>query len=65
MILGRTTCWADSGIEYEADERHAEELMKELCWGEESKPVASPAVREVARGHDEKPRGKKKGTKDR
>ena len=30
VTLARTVCWADSGIVYEADERHAEELMKAL-----------------------------------
>jgi hypothetical protein len=28
VILGRTLKWVDSGLEYEADEKHGEELIK-------------------------------------
>lgn len=41
VILGRTAGWTDSGIDNEAVERHAEELMREFRLREDSKPVAT------------------------
>ena len=41
VILGRTAGWTDSGIDNEAVERHAQELMREFRLREDSKPVAT------------------------
>ena len=40
-ILGRTMRWSDVGIEYEADPRHCEIVLKELNL-ENCKPVSMP-----------------------
>ena len=44
-ILGRTVRWTKEGIEYEADSRHREELMKECGLKEDSKSLNCPAER--------------------
>jgi len=44
-ILGRTVRWTTEGIEYEADGRHREELMKECGLKEDSKSLNCPAAR--------------------
>jgi len=41
-ILGRTVRWTTEGIEYEADGRHREELMKECGLKEDSKSLNCP-----------------------
>ena len=44
-ILGRTVKWVTGGIEYEADRKHLEELLKEtgLTW--QSNPLGGPAAK--------------------
>ena len=44
-ILGRTVRWTEDGIEYEADGKHREELIKEAGLTEDSNAVGSAAVR--------------------
>ena len=46
-ILGRTLRWIEDGIEYEADEKHREELMKRTGLKEESKAVVGPAIKDA------------------
>ena len=45
-ILGRTVRWTAEGIEYEADEKHRKELLKEEGLVEQSKAVVGPSVKE-------------------
>ena len=42
-ILSRVLRWTKDGIEYKADQRHADLLIKEMGL-EEDKPVATPIV---------------------
>ncbi len=41
-ILNRIVTVTDQGLEYEADQRNAELLMKDVCFDESSKGVATP-----------------------
>ena len=43
-ILNRVVEWTDTGIHYEADQRHAEIIISELSLGRESKSVSTPSV---------------------
>ena len=52
-ILGRTVRWTDEGIEYEADEKHREELMKRTGLKTESKAVVGPAAKDAGDGEGE------------
>ena len=45
-ILNRIVEWTAQGISYEADQRHAELIVKDLGLGLESKSVTSPGVKE-------------------
>ena len=49
-ILGKVVRWTREGVEYEADERHREELMKRMGLRKESKAVVGPVSREVGAG---------------
>ena len=42
-ILNRILTWGKSGIEYEADQRHAEIVIRELGLKDDSREVSSPA----------------------
>ena len=44
-VLNRVICWTKDGLTYEADQRHAEILVKELEL-ENAKPVTTPGARE-------------------
>ena len=44
-ILNIIAEWTEYGIKYEADQRHAELVIKELGLKEDSKPVATPGVK--------------------
>ena len=48
-ILNRLLTWTKNGIEYEADQRHADIIIKQLGLTA-SKPVETPAVNENAQG---------------
>merc|ERR1712079_979706 len=41
-ILNRIITWGDDGIEYEADQRHAEIIIKQMGLREESRSVVTP-----------------------
>ena len=41
-VLNRFVHWTEEGIEYEADQRHAEIIIQELGLKEESKSVNTP-----------------------
>eukprot|EP00969_Alexandrium_andersonii_P111187 4908720-Alexandrium_andersonii.AAC.1 len=41
-VLNRIVTWTDEGIWYEADQRHAELIIKGLGMKEESKGVVTP-----------------------
>ena len=61
-ILNRLVEWTDDGIQYEADQRHAELVIKELGLKEYSKPVATPGVKSVRKyeegvGEEMRPEG--------
>ena len=43
-ILNRVIQWTDSGIEYEADQRHAELIVQQLGLNPTSKPANVPSV---------------------
>merc|ERR1711911_187427 len=53
-ILNRVVQWTDEGIEYEADQRHAEIIVKALGLGEESKGVVTPGHKREAKPEDER-----------
>ena len=42
-VLNRTLRWTDTGIEYEADQRHAELIVREMAM-ETAKPVSTPGL---------------------
>ena len=44
-ILNRVVEWTDTGIEYEADQRHAEIIAKEMNLDENSRSVATPGIK--------------------
>ena len=44
-ILNRVITWSDDGIEYEADQRHAELIIRHLGLKSDSKPVGSPSTK--------------------
>ena len=44
-ILSRVVTWTEEGIEYEADQRHAEIIIKEARLTAEAKTVISPGIR--------------------
>jgi len=46
-ILGRTVRWTPEGIEYEADERHRQELMNKSGLEESSKAAVGPVAKGV------------------
>ena len=46
VILGRLLRWTDEGLEYEADGKHREELMKAMGMDKKANTVVSPAVRD-------------------
>ena len=46
-ILNLKFTWKDTGIEYEADQRHAEIVMKELGLQEDSREVFAPGDKRV------------------
>ena len=56
-ILGRTLRWRTWGLEYEADEKHRELLLRGLGLEEDSKAASSAAVRadEFVAKEDEEP----------
>eukprot|EP00969_Alexandrium_andersonii_P328790 14528385-Alexandrium_andersonii.AAC.1 len=43
-VLNRIVTWTDEGIWYEADQRHAELIIKGLGMKEDSKGVVTPGV---------------------
>ena len=45
-ILNRVITWKEEGIEYEADQRHAEIIVNSLGLEKEAKAVRSPGVKE-------------------
>ncbi len=49
-ILNKIVTVTDQGLEYEADQRHAEILMEDMCIGERSKGVATPEVVSTGEG---------------
>ena len=53
-ILNRVVTWTDGGIEYEADQRHAEIIVKSLGMQADSKGVATPGSRREWTPEDEK-----------
>ena len=46
-ILNRVISWSDEGIQYEADQRHAEIIIQELGLSD-ARPLATPGTREDA-----------------
>ena len=44
-ILNRIISWTDNGIEYEADQRHAEIIVKQMGLKDNSKGVVTPGIR--------------------
>ena len=46
-ILNRVVEWNESGITYEADQRHAEIIMRELGLTKESNGCVTPAERDT------------------
>ena len=46
LILGRTLRWTEDGLEYTADERHREQLMKATGLNETSNGVVGPAAKD-------------------
>ena len=44
-VLNRIVEWTDKGIRYEADQRHAEIICKELGYNEETKGVVTPGLK--------------------
>jgi len=51
-ILNRVVTWTKEGIEYEADQRHAEIIVEHLGLSKHSKPVGTPSVKT---GNEESP----------
>ena len=51
--MGRTVRWTHEGIEYEADEKHREELMRRMGLRKESKAVVGSVAREAGEGEGE------------
>ncbi len=49
-ILNRIPTVTDQGLEYEADQRHAEISMKDICIDESSKGVVTPGVVSTSEG---------------
>ena len=43
-ILNRVLEWTDEGLKYEADQRHAEIIIKQLGLRQDSKAVSSPSI---------------------
>ena len=46
MLLNRIVAWAEKGIHYEADQRHAELLCDDLGLTQESKGVVTPGTKQ-------------------
>jgi len=46
-ILGRHLRWTEAGIEYEADPKHAQQVIEEMGLSKESRAVDSPIEKEV------------------
>ena len=53
-ILNRVVTWTEEGIEYEADQRHAEIIVKSLGMQSDSKGVATPANKREWTPEDER-----------
>merc|ERR1711973_531261 len=53
-ILNRVVTWTEEGIEYEADQRHAEIIVKSLDLQADSKNVTTPGIRREWTPEDEK-----------
>ena len=52
-ILNRVVEWTDQGIKYEADQRHAEIIIKQLGLNDRSKPVVTPGSKETGEDSSE------------
>ena len=52
-ILNRVVEWTDNGIEYEADQRHAEIIAKEMNLDENSRSLSTPGIKGSIRYEDE------------
>ena len=55
-ILNRIVTWTEDGIRYEADQRHAEIIVKQLGLNDTSNSLSTPGVKDNGEG-DEKPLG--------
>ena len=53
-ILNRIVEWAEEGIRYEADQRHAEVIIKRLGVSGKSKKLSAPAVKAEAVEEEDK-----------
>ena len=54
-ILNRVVSWTESGIEYEADQRHAELIIKHCNLQSESKSVATPGEKKAYEDREQVP----------
>ncbi len=52
-ILNRVAEWTEAGISYEADQRHAEIIVKHLGLEGESRSMCTPGVKGVRGSDDE------------
>jgi hypothetical protein len=53
-ILNRIVTWDNHGIKYEADQRHAEIIIRQLGLSEESNSVVTPGIKSNGGGDDKK-----------
>jgi hypothetical protein len=53
-ILNRIVTWDNQGIKYEADQRHAEIIIRQLGLNEKSNSVVTPGMRDSGEGNDKR-----------